>query len=290
MIFENSTIEDAAGRALMRELQSAHFYTPQGEPRYERDDGKPVTLREARKENLFPSITHIFNVLGNRPLTIYREKQLLAASFNLRPRNGELDDDYFARVLAKAREDAKGAADVGTETHAGIEAILKRERWDTDNPRLVIANEWIEENVELVHWQEQILVDESMGLAGRCDAFLNLKGIGNAVVDWKTRRFKELKSGWKCNWYKKDSRQIAFYAACVERGLEAVGLGGEVAAINVAINTKAVSPVEVKEWTTAERANALERVCEINSIWQDENNYKPPGGDGHYYLGLPMPG
>jgi len=118
---------------------------------------------------------------------------------------------------------------------------------------------------------------------------VRLKGIGNAVIDWKTRRFKELKSGWRCNWYKKDQRQIAFYAACVERGLEAVHMEGEVAAINVAINTKAVSPLDVKEWTTAERANALEKVCAINSLWQDENNYKPPPGDGHYYLGVPMP-
>ena len=46
MIIKNDNIEEAAGRALVRETQSAHFYTPKGEARYTREDGKPVTLRE----------------------------------------------------------------------------------------------------------------------------------------------------------------------------------------------------------------------------------------------------
>jgi len=288
MIIKNDTVEEAAGRALVRELQSAHFYTPQGDPRYYREDGKPVTLREARKENLFPSITHIMNIMENRPLTIYKEKQLLVASYNMRPRQDEQMDDYFSRVISQAREDGKQAARVGTDTHSGIESILKGERWDKENALLQKANEWIEDNVQLVHWLEGNLVDESIGLAGRCDAFLRLKDVGNAVVDWKTRRFKELKSGWKVQWYKKDVRQISFYAGCVERALERVGIPGDVAAINIALNTCEPSPVAVKSWSQDERQTALEMVECINDLWQDENKYHPHGL-AHYYLGIEMP-
>lgn len=288
MIIKGDTTEEAAGRALVRELQSAHYYTPKGEARYVREDGKPVTLREARKENLFPSITHIMNIMENRPLTIYKEKQMLVASYNLRPGQDEAKEDYFSRVITQSRNDGKQAAQVGTTAHAGIESILKGERWDKENPLLQKANEWIEENVQIVHWLEGTLVDESLGLAGRCDAFLKLKDIGNAVVDWKTRRFKQLKSGWRVNWYKKDVRQIAFYSGCVERALERVGLADDVAAVNVALNTCEPSPVASKVWTREERDNGLEMVSCINELWQDENNYFPHG-NAHYYLEIEMP-
>jgi hypothetical protein len=289
MIFETSdNPEKAAARALMREVQSAHFYTPQGEPRYIREDGKPVTLREARKENFFPSITHIMGILENRALRVYLDKHLLAASFNNRPLEGEQMDDYFSRVILLARSDGRKAAEFGTGIHDGIESILKGERWDKENPLLKIAADWVQENVELVHWLEQSLVDENIGVAGRCDAFLKLKGYGNSVVDWKTRRFKKLKSRWRVNWYKKDMRQISFYAAAVERGLEAVGIGQEVAAINIALNTCEPSPIEVKEWSSDERQGALEMVECINDLWQDENNFHPSAKD-HYYLGSKMP-
>jgi len=288
MIIKSDTTEEAAGRALVREIQSAHFYTPQGEARYTRDDGKPVNLRDARKENLFPSITHIMNIMENRALTIYKEKHLLAASYNNRPLQDELEEDYFARIIPKAREDGKQAAEFGTATHDGIECILKGWAWDKENPLLKLAADWIQENVEVVHWLEETLVSESMGIAGRCDAFLKLRGMGDAVVDWKTRRFKELKSGWKCGWYKKDVRQISFYAACVERGLESLGLPTEVAAINIALNTREPSPIEVKEWTQKERDNSVEMVDAINTLWRDEHNFYPFGTE-HYYVGQLMP-
>jgi len=288
MIIPTPSTEEAAGRALARELHSAHYYTPEGEPRYTREDGKPVTLREARKGGWFPSITHIFNVLENRALRMYLDKQLLTASFNVRPKDEEATDDYFSRVLTRRKLDANQAADVGTATHSGIEAILKNERWDKENPLLRVIADWVQDNVEVLHWQEETLVNEILGLAGRCDAFVNLKGIGHAVIDWKTRRFKEQKSGYKCGWYKKDVRQISFYAEAVERGLEAVGLHFEVTAINVAINTKGEAVVEAKEWSTDERTASLKIVESINMIWQDENNYAPTGTQ-HYYLGNKMP-
>lgn len=270
MIIKNGSTAEAAARALMREEKSAHFYTQSGQPRYTKENGKAVTLREARKENLFPSITHIMGVLEQRQLTMYREKQILTASFNLRPADDELLEDYFSRVLVRAREDASEAASLGTGFHAGVEAILTERPWDRNNPLLNIANDWILENVEDVCWLEKILVDRQRRIAGRCDGLLTLKGIGPAVVDWKTRRFRQLKSSFKCGWYKKDLRQIAFYAQNVERIA-----GPDVAAVNVALNTRELSEPEVKEWNFGERGNALKAVDAINLIWQDESNFVP---------------
>ena len=130
--------------------------------------------------------------------------------------------------------------------------------------------------MQLVHWLEGNLVDESIVLAGRCDAFLRLKDFGNAVVDWKTRRFKELKSGWKVQWYKKDVRQLAFYVNCVawEAG-EPDGIPPAIVDVNVAINTKEMSPVETRNWSITEQMDAMKAVAAINQIWQDENNFNP---------------
>lgn len=279
MKLEKNAVAEAAGRALFRESDSAHYYTPEGVPRYTQtiksgpNKGKErsTSLADARKENLFPSITTIHKVKEERMITQYREKHLLKASYENRPKKDEVADDYFDRILQKARHDSLEAARLGSGYHDKFEAILSGNSWDKKDPKLKLVADWIQENVEEVFWTEHVLVDQKIGVAGKADAFVRLKTLGPTLIDWKTRRFKEFKTEpkWRAAWYKSDCRQLAFYGRCIEADED------EIEVANVGMNTKATSPLHIKVWSREEREWANEVVEAVNILWQHENNFRP---------------
>ena len=203
-------------------------------------------------------------------LTQYREKHLMKACYEYRPKKDEVADDYFDRILRAAREDSMAAARLGTGYHDIFETMLRSGEWDKSDPKLVIVNKWMNENIEEVIWLEKSLIDLGMGVGGKADAFVVMRG-KKTLLDWKTRRFKPLKKEpfWQCNWYKSDCRQLAFYGNCIEE------IGEKIRVANVGMNTRAVSDLSLKIWTREERRWGLKVVKCVNVLWQHENNYIP---------------
>ena len=157
MRIDTVNIQKAAQTALVQEAQSAHFYTQQGASRYSDtvktgpNKGKEcaVNLRHARKENLYPSITHIHKCLSEKALTYYRESHLLAAAENLTKGPDETLVDYYHRVNIEARKDSMNAAQTGTNVPAGVgcAARLICKQWFTRgsqpvNTRWVANTSW----------------------------------------------------------------------------------------------------------------------------------------------------
>ncbi|MAF44293.1 MAG: hypothetical protein CMI54_09065 [Parcubacteria group bacterium] len=291
MKLEKPSIEEAAARSLFRESESAHFYRQDGKPEYTQitktgeNAGKerPTSLKDARKFHLLPSITTINKVKAERMLTQYREKHLMKACYQYRPKKDEAPDDYFDRILIRAREDSLEAAKLGSKYHDVFETMLRSGKWDKSDPKLVIVNEWMNKEIEDVIWMEKPLVDLSMGVAGKADAFVIMRG-KKTLLDWKTRRFAPVKKkgeivDWKCNWYKSDCRQLAFYGNCIERNTcraDRTGRVGEkIRVANVGMNTRADSELSLKIWTRAERKWAVDVVKYVNKLWQHENDYIP---------------
>jgi hypothetical protein len=282
MKLEKPLIIEAATRALHREADSAHFYSKTGEPQYtqkilsgpNKGKDRPTNLADARKFDLIPSITTINKVKAERMLTQYREKHLMKACYDYRPKQDEAADDYFDRILRAAREDSMEAAKLGTGYHDAFERMLKGGEWDKADPKLVIANEWMQTNIEDVIWLEESLVDLEIGVGGKADAFVVMRG-KKTLLDWKTRRFKPIKKEplWQCNWYKSDCRQLSFYGNCIEKQT-----GEKIRVANVGMNTRAVSDLSFKLWTRAERSWGLKVVKCVNVLWQHENNFLPQKG------------
>jgi len=289
MRIDTVNIQKAAQTALIQEAQSAHFYTQQGASRYSdtvktgANKGKEcaVNLRHARKENLYPSITHIHKCLSEKALTYYRESHLLAAAENLTKGPDETMVDYYHRVNIEARKDSMDAAQTGTNVHNGLEAILKGQPWDKSDPQLVKAARWVSENIKETIWTEKTLVNHSLKLAGRCDALVrfseksthwNELGRHPVVLDFKTRRFKEISGKWVGAQYRKDIRQVAFYAACLN-------LGQPARTANLLLNTTPEAPedlpLELVVYTRKKQFEALVSVAYLAAVWRDENNYQP---------------
>jgi hypothetical protein len=103
-----------------------HWYKPSGESFYEIEKAngsglRPVNLRDARKLNLFPSVTGIMSELAAPALEMWKIKQAVTASRGMRKRKDETDDQFAMRANAKAKEKLKERAEQGTKTHDAME-------------------------------------------------------------------------------------------------------------------------------------------------------------------------
>jgi len=100
-----------------------HWYTKEGHAQHWQENGKPTTLREARKENLFPSVTTILDVLNKQGLNEWKTREAIKTA-SVTPR-GEVETEYnyLKRVMAISYETTRGAADFGTEFHREAEKV-----------------------------------------------------------------------------------------------------------------------------------------------------------------------
>ncbi len=83
---------------------------------------RPTTLRDARQLSLVPSVTTIIKCAAAPALTNWMVDQGILAALTL-PRNpDEAEAWWLERVKKDAQEQARAAAERGTEIHAAIEA------------------------------------------------------------------------------------------------------------------------------------------------------------------------
>ena len=106
--------------------KAAHWYTRDGAPAYEvpRADGKGMratTVRDARKDDLVPSVTTVLRVLANPVLEAWKQEQCVLSALTLPREDDESEDDYAKRVVLDSKETSRKAMTLGTDVHAAIE-------------------------------------------------------------------------------------------------------------------------------------------------------------------------
>ena len=256
------------------ETGGAHYYTQTGAARY------GATLREARKHNYLPSITTVLQEWPQRSLYNWIAFELLKARHNNPPQGDEaapvlpgeeLSDaqvNYFREVQKKSNAIRDEAAERGNAIHAAAEAMLLKKKWDTSDPALVHLRTWIDENVEEVFWTERALVNLDLKIAGRADALIKTKGDERPMlIDFKGRGFDHgPRKGWRAKRYSKDVVQLAFYASTMTDPPRIA---------NVYVNREGECPVELAEYTDAEREKAFDMARYVTSIWYYEKKYLP---------------
>lgn len=111
--------------------ESLRWYTKTGEPvgtvTAQNGAQRTPTLRDARKHGWLPSVTTIIRQAAAPGLERWKAEQVLLAALTLRRDPGEPEKDYIARVWQDSREQARHAAERGTEIHAGIEKHFRGE-------------------------------------------------------------------------------------------------------------------------------------------------------------------
>lgn len=242
--------------------ESGHWYKPDGTPAYtiigKNGKERKTTLRDARKENLYPSVTSIMSILAKPGLENWKMNQVLLSALTLPRKPDESEDDFAKRVIQDWQEEGRKARDRGTEIHASVESYFAGRSYRGEHKNHVDAVV-----SELENWHksdkwiaEQTFVDRYYGYAGKCD--LHCK---TAIVDFKTTD-KPLDS---VKTWDEHHIQLAAYRAGLSMGF------AKAAIIYVHVDGNA----RLIEISQKELARGLMVFTGLLTVWQALKGYSP---------------
>lgn len=263
--------------------KSCHWYKRDGSPCFQvpkksGDGFKDVTLREARELNLVPSVTTILRIIAKPELEAWKQEQCILAALTLPRQENEPLEAFAKRVVEDSQEQAGVAAGFGRAIHKQIELELNANHVlpivPEVEPFMVHWRNWFRAEVEEVYATEKCVVNLEQGYAGTLDLHCKLKGLGSAVVDFKTQN---LKPGKPPAFYDEWLYQLAAYAKCVNADVVWPKL------VSVVINSKEPGPVFCHQWDDAQEGWQLFNAA--FDLWkyqkgfdpsiQPENNHEP---------------
>jgi len=261
----------------------SHWYLRDGRPFHEiaKKDGsgnRAVTLADARKCLALPSVTNVLGVMAKPGLDAWKIEQGIMAALTLPRVENEPLDAFARRVVADMGEQVEKAADFGTAIHAACEVYAINKELPSDPKLAAHLKEWVrwfDENVERIDSIEQVFVHLDRGYAGRVDMIAKLKGIGWAVVDFKTQKIKRTPKGEpRPVFYETWPLQLAAYqqAALASTGKNIAALA------SVVIDSAQPGPVHVKVYDNA--AEHFRMFLAATELWRYVKGYNPTAIQG----------
>jgi hypothetical protein len=215
---------------------------------------------------LYPSVTSILGIMDKPQLTNWKIEQAIMSSLTLPKEENETLEDYARRIVKDSRESTKKAAEHGSRMHECMENILLGRAVSTDEtlaPYIKTFTEWAEKNVEKTYWCEKALV--GAGYAGRCDAYVKLKGVGDAIIDLKNRKVNPRYEPF----FETDIAQLWAYRSASENP--------KCACVSVALASNDPEKLVTKTWEDDELYQAGIAFCAMQKVWAWVKNYTPPG-------------
>jgi hypothetical protein len=262
---------------LIQRQPASHWYLRDGRPFHEiaKKDGtgnRPVTLADARKVLALPSVTNVLGVLVKPGLDAWKIEQGILSALTLPRLPGEDLGAFAHRVVADMGEQVEKAADFGSAIHHACEVYALNKQLPQDIRLLSFLESWFhwfDSNVERVASVEQVFVHHEHGYAGRVDMVALLRGIGWAVVDFKTQKVKRSAKGEaKPVFYETWPLQLAAYrqAILANAAKDVKGL------VSVVIDSVTPGPVHVKQWQGVDYFGSFLAAVEL---WKYVKGYDP---------------
>ena len=244
-----------------RGSESGHWYTRDGIPRYtvigKNGKERNTTLRDARTDNLVPSVTTILNIAAKPALTQWLQKQVLMAALTLPRRPDEPEDDYIDRIMQDSKEQGRAAADAGTDIHTSIQAFYEGQVNTKHQEHVQGCVSVLREYFGEQPWVAERAFGHSFGFGGKVDLHAP-----NIVADVKTKEFSDPA---KIDAYDEHLMQLAAYR---------VGLGmPEARCANVFVSRSVPGLVVVKEWSADDLRRGWEMFYNLLTFWQIKNQH-----------------
>ena len=173
--------------------EGSHWYDSQGNPQhtYINSKGKEcnTTLREARKFGYKPSVSLIKDLAAKPGLDAWKIDQTIMACLTMPLIEGETEADYIKRLKEDSREQAKKAAEKGTEIHGYIERGFRGEISGNcyyESVKATIKSECGEQE-----WHTEKSFASSLGYGGKLDLhnekyLIDFKGTDKPLESLKT--------------------------------------------------------------------------------------------------------
>lgn len=247
--------------------ESAHWYTRDALPFYEIEmKTKPgqfrvPSLADARKLNLYPSVTTVMSIKNKPQLTEWLIKQAIMSALTYPFPEGISQDEKVSLIIEDSRKESRDALDIGSLGHACIEGWLRDGVYHTDNPdveKMVkgFIQFWTSNKCKSEH-TEKPFVDTFHGYGGRIDCIGEFNG-SRAVFDWKFRKNTGI--------YDDDYTQLVAY----KKGIRG-GVG--VKCVSVSIDKSNPGQLDYKVWEEDKELLRWELFISLLKAWKIEKGY-----------------
>jgi hypothetical protein len=255
---------------LVQTDQSGHWYTEQGESAHviigKTGKERNTTVADARKLGLLPSVTSVLGIMEKPQLTAWKIEQAIMSSLTLPKEDNESLEEYAKRVVKDSKESTTRAAEHGTKMHTEMENILLGRACSKDEtlkPYIETFKQWASDNVEKTYWCEKAMV--GAGYAGRCDAYVRLKNVGDAIIDLKNRKVNPKYDPF----YDTDCAQLWAYRIASENP--------KAACVSVVLASNNPETILTKVWDDKELYEAGIGFMALLKVWAWAKQYVPPG-------------
>ena len=196
-----------------RQSESGHWYSRDGTPAYsvvsKTGNLRPTTLRDARTNNLVPSVSGIISVAAKPGLDIWKQQNVLLSALTLPRETGEPEQSWLERVMMDSKQTGRVAADRGTAIHATIQAFFE----GALIPEAMPMCRPVEEAIK-THFGELLLLPElsfahPLGYGGKADLVAKARYPFDGVcMDIKTKETEDIS---KVDIYPEHGMQLAAY-------------------------------------------------------------------------------
>lgn len=236
-----------------------HWYDSSGKPSYTiigaNGNERATTLRDARKLQLFPSVTTVIGISAKPALENWKIDQALMAALTLPRDESESLDGFMARAKRDAKEQGMKAAERGTEIHAEIEKGFLGQA-HSESYRCVRAK--LDEIFPNQDWTAEDSFSHPLGYGGKIDLYSD-----NIFVDFKTKD----KLSDKPPVYDEHGMQLSAYAA---------GMNVDAPIrVSIFIDRADTSKVVAHVWEEESHQRHLDMFLSLLNYWQLLKNYKP---------------
>ena len=247
---------------------SQHWYTMDGNACHRQSDGKPTTLRHARKQNLVPSVSGILGMIEKPQLTKWKADMMVRKCIENPYKPGEAEQDYIDRMHGFAKQDKNEILGFGTRVHNAIEMWNLGKYDEAEDPEIFPYLDtyirWAQKNLKRVIAAEKTVVNKKLGYGGTIDLIAEVNGVrGVCLIDYKTQRWNaEKKPSFHDSWV----WQLAAYRKTMRPNPNCISL---------VISATDPRPVIEKRWSPSELQAAWRLFCAANTIWQESKKYTP---------------
>ena len=242
-----------------RASESQHWYAKDGTPMYTvlAKNGEPraTTLRDAKKMGLLPSVTTIMKSAASPGLEAWKLNQMMLAALTLPRVEGESEESFIKRVQQDSKEQARAAAERGTQVHEAIERFFDGQIQADALPYLEPVYKKVEEAFGILNWSAEKSF-ASGEFAGKVDLH-SLDGDG-VVIDFKTKEFTS----------ETLDKAAGFDENCMQLAAYRMGLAiPNARCANVFVSVTEPGLVVVKEWTEEELVRGWKMFDALKTYW-----------------------
>ena len=245
---------------IVRASESQHWYTRTGDPAYtvKNKEGhqRPTTLRDARKLGLVPSVTTIIKCAASPGLEAWKLQQMMLAALTLPRAPEESEESFISRIQTDSKEQAKMAAERGSEVHAALESFFETRHVTTKFADAVLGTEG---EIVKVFGDMEWSTEKSFamnGFGGKVD--LHSKDGQGVVIDFKTKEFTS-ETMEKAQGFDEHLMQLAAYRV----GLEIP----QARCANVFVSVTQPGLVVIREWTQEDLARGWKMFNSLLEFW-----------------------